>query len=256
MKHKKFNEIVTLVKHNIPVLLTGEKGSGKTTLAMQVAEHLNLPFYSMSMTRQTTLSHLLGFINVNGTYIPSHIRTVCEKGGVILLDEIDAADPNVLLSLNTIENGYITFPDKRMELHKKFRLMATANPSDNHKAYTGRTILDASTLDRFDQITVETDTELERQLVDKSTYQHIKLIRECLEEYGTTNHVSMRDSLRYFKRKQLNLLDSFVDKLFSNNIMAKNYYEKKKENLPKHIELDECETLNDIWNFLRPEQTK
>jgi len=132
MKHKMFNEALILVNAGIATLLTGEKGSGKTTVAKQISDGLgkDFPFFAISMTRQTTLSHLLGFMSVNGVYVPSQLRDVAENGGVFLLDEIDAADANVLLALNTIENGYIAFPDKIVQLHKNFRLMATSNPQE------------------------------------------------------------------------------------------------------------------------------
>ena len=71
--HFKFDEVKTLVEAGQPVMLEGERGCGKTTLIMDVAKELNLDFYSLSMTRQTTLSLLLGFINVNGIYVPSHL---------------------------------------------------------------------------------------------------------------------------------------------------------------------------------------
>ena len=104
MKHSKYNEVYTLVKHNINVLLTGPAGSGKTTILKTIAEDLGLDFYVVSMTRQTTLNALLGFISINGTYIPSTFRQAIEQGGMFLMDELDAEDPNTILSLNTIEN--------------------------------------------------------------------------------------------------------------------------------------------------------
>ena len=58
-KHLKFDEVALLVEARQPVLLTGERGCGKTTLIQQVAEKLGLPFYCQNMTRQTTLSMLV-----------------------------------------------------------------------------------------------------------------------------------------------------------------------------------------------------
>lgn len=249
--HSKFDEVYTLVNAGVAVLLTGERGSGKTTLAKHVTNKLKLPFYSLSMTRQTTLSHLMGFINVNGTYVPSHLRKAAESGGVFLLDELDASDPNVILSLNTIENGYLTFPDEMIELHKDFKLVATSNPQDNHKDYNGRSKLDASTLDRFDVINVERDDNLERLLIDFTTYSHISLIRKCLEEQNSSNYISMRDSLRFQKRKDLKLLDDYIIRLFKNNQIAYENYLKKVENIPEFSDISKCETLSDVWKFAK-----
>ena len=249
MNHYKYDEVYKLVKANIPVLLTGEKGSGKTTLAMNVTKGLGLNFYSMSMTRQTTLSHILGFMNVNGIYIPSLLRNAAENGGAMLLDEMDASDPNVLLCLNTIENGYITFPDKIIQLHEDFRLLSTSNPQDNHKDYNGRAKLDAATLDRFDMIDIERDDSLEKTLVDPQTHVHISLIRECLSNTNSPTYISMRDAMRYQRRKELGLLDGFVERLLKKDQLALEQYLEKADSLPSVSTIEECETLTDVWQF-------
>ena len=247
--HFKHSEVSKLVEANEAVLLTGERGTGKTTLAMDVAKHLKLTFYSMSMTRQTTLSHLLGFMNVNGIYIPSQIRLASEQGGLVLLDELDASDPNVLLCLNTIENGYLSFPDKVVELHKDFRLAATSNPQDNHKDYNGRAKLDAATLDRFDKIDIERDEDLEKSLVDFNTYTNMQLVRKCLKEQNSSLYISMRDSLRYQKRKNLGLLDNFIDNLLKKEYSALERYKHLSANLPSTSEISECTTISEVWKF-------
>ena len=246
MKHNKFREIATLVHAGVPVLLTGEKGTGKTTLAMQVAEALEFEFYSLSMTRQTTLSHLLGFISVNGTYVKSHLRTAAECGGLMLLDELDAADPNVVLSLNTIENGYITFPDAVVKLHENFRLMATANPQSSE--YNGRSKLDAATLDRFDKILVERDNDLEASLVDPHTHRCVNEARRCLDEHNTGIYISMRDALRFQKRKELNLLNGFTEQLFGEHSLAFSNYKEAVDEVNTECAGDGIVTLKDLWD--------
>ena len=251
MLHKTFGEVHKLVAANQPLLLVGEKGSGKTTLAKQVVEDLNLPFFSLSLTRQTTLSHLLGFLSVNGTYVPSLLRNAFEHGGGMLLDEIDAGDANVLLGLNTIENGYIAFPDGIVERHKDFRLIATANPQDEHSHYVGRSKLDAATLDRFDTIHVDRDDDLEQELVDFETLEHIRLIRKILKENNSSVVISMRDALRFQLRKDLDLLEGHVYKLFGKNDYYYEEYKSKATNFSKFKDQSECKTFEDLGTLLK-----
>lgn len=253
MKHHKFDEVLTLVDAGMPVLLTGEKGSGKTTVAMHVAKELKLKFFSMSMTRQTTLSHLLGFMSVNGTYVGSQLRQVAENGGCYLLDELDAGDANVLLCLNTIENGYIAFPDGIIELHKDFRLMSTSNPQDQHDHYVGRNKLDAATLDRFDTIDIDRDENLEKSLVDQDVYLHISALREVMAENNSSKTVSMRDTLRYQKRKDLNLLDGFMFRLTGKSELMYNKYLLTVASIPKYSDQSECQTLDELFNLMEVE---
>ena len=252
--HSSYPTVLTLVKHNIPVLLTGEAGSGKTTLGEQVAEALKLSFHSISMTRQTTLSHMLGFVSVNGKYVPSTLRKCFDEsgeGGLMLFDEIDAGDPNVLLCLNTIENGYISFPDGLVKCHPKFRIMATSNPTDKHSIYTGRTKLDAATLDRYDIIDVDRDDLLEKTLVDVDTHQRMQLLRQIMGRNNASKSISMRDAIRYQKRKDLKLLeDTFVYRLTDKADLVFEQYTKEVEVMPKHQDQGDCETFEELIDLL------
>lgn len=253
MKHKMFNEALILVNAGIATLLTGEKGSGKTTVAKQIADGLgnDFPFCAISMTRQTTLSHLLGFMSVNGTYVPSQLRGVAENGGVFLLDEIDAGDANVLLALNTIENGYIAFPDEIVTLHENFRLMATSNPQDQHEHYVGRSKLDAATLDRFDIIELDHDEELEKSLVDLDVFQHINALRKVLKDTNSSITVSMRDALRYQKRKELKLLEGFIFRLTGKSELVHEKYLLAVSRIPKFSDQADCATIDDLFDLMK-----
>jgi MoxR-like ATPase len=249
-EHFKKAEIQKLVSAGIATMLTGEKGSGKTTIAMDIAKTLNLHFYSISMTRQTTLSHLLGFVSVNGTYIESQLYKAATCGGLFLLDEIDAADANVILSLNTIENGYISFPTGVVQIHKDFRMVATANPQDEHHHYVGRSRLDAATLDRFDIVIIPLDLDLEKSLVDTDTSLKISALRHILKQNNSSKSVSMRDSLRYYARKHLNLTEGFFERIIGDNPNVLQEFQEAVSSMPKFIKQSDCETVHDLVELI------
>ena len=251
MYHSKLDEAKDVLNIGQSVLLTGEKGSGKTTIAMNLAEELGLEFYSESMTRQTTLSMLLGYRNVHGDYVATKLRKAAEFGGLMLLDELDAADANVVLCLNPIENGYLSFPDTNIKLHKDFRLMATANPPDQHSQYTGRVKLDAATLDRFDIIEVERDEDLERSLVDEDTFQRMKVLRAVLRDHNSSIVVSMRDSMRFQSRKVLNRTEGYIERLTDHNQAVLEVYNRMVDELPKYQDQKDCVTFEDLTNLIK-----
>lgn len=252
MQHNKFDEILKLVSHDISVLIHGPSGVGKTTVISQIAEELGFTFYALSMTRQTTLSHLLGFMNVNGIYVPSLLRKAVESGGVFLLDELDAADPNVVLALNTLENGFISFPDVVVKVHKDFRLVATANPFDEHSHYTGRAKLDAATLDRFDKIALNRDRKLEASLVSSETFDEIERLRQVIEKNNVDLQISMRDAIRWEKRKELGITANYIENVLLNKtdgLYAEYLTTKSKVSLKQQY----AETAAELWSAMNGE---
>jgi hypothetical protein len=97
-------------------------------------------------------------------------------GGVFLLDEIDAGNPNVLLQINSgVSNGFLEFPDGMIKRHDDFRLIATANTFGNGADgnYVGRNKLDKATVNRFIPIVWELDEEIEESLVNNPAWLRV-----------------------------------------------------------------------------------
>jgi len=251
--HSKFGEVKTLVEAGINVLCVGPASSGKSTVIKQVAEALNLDFYSVPMTRQTTVSNLLGFIAINGNYIPSQFRKAVEFGGLVDLSEIDAADPNTLLCLNTLENGYIAFPDKIVEVHKDFRLCATANPIEGNSRYVGRNQLDEATLDRFDVVTIDIDSELEKAIVGEEVANTIKVLNNILDKCNISRRLSMRDAIRFKKRIDIGL-GSGYEHVLLNDTVAGSMYNDYIIDLQNKPTKDSVNSIDDLWEYITQEE--
>lgn len=251
MQHEIQTTVQTLIHNSIPVLLEGPSGSGKTTILMNAARNAGMEYSFLSGTRQTTVSHIIGFMNVNGIYSPSPFRKAYTEGHYFNIDEIDAMDSNVLLIFNSLENNIMAFPDGYTEPpHENFRLMATANPQDQHESYVGRNKLDAATLDRFDQVSVSRDEKLEKSLVDEATSLAMGVLRGILVDVNSSTTISMRDSMRYFKRKSLGLLDGFVNKLVRDNEMVLDRFKDLMvENAPDK-NYEECETFDELVDLM------
>ena len=110
------------------VALVGPTGCGKTTIAKQVADALELPFY-MNGAIQSEYK-LTGFVDAKGQYVRTPFREAFEKGGVYLFDEIDASNANVLLQFNAaLANNHSDFPDGVIERHEKFHCIAASKSS-------------------------------------------------------------------------------------------------------------------------------
>ena len=175
--HPVFNDVLPLVGIRENVLLVGPAGTGKTHMAEQVARALNLPFASISCTAGMSESQMLGWMLPTGEsgrfeYVESEFVRLYENGGVFLFDEIDAADPNVLMVINqALANGGFFVPQRVgrpfVKRHKDFVCIAAANTFGHggDMMYAGRERLDAATLDRFTMIEVGYDEALEEKAV-------------------------------------------------------------------------------------------
>jgi len=201
--HKSFFKVINILKSQKRIqkniMLVGEAGSGKTHLANNVAEVLNLKFYPMSVGLQTTKSDLLGFINAHGEYVTSPVREAFEKGGVLLLDEFDSTHAGVVTIINSLlANGHCSFPDKIVEKHKDFICIVVCN-TYGHGAnidYVGRNRLDGATLDRFIVVDVGYDKNLEKKLTNNNDWiEIINKIRENIRKQGIKMIVSPRASM-------------------------------------------------------------
>jgi MoxR-like ATPase len=192
--HEQFKNVLTLVANNIPAMLTGGAGSGKTSTCEKIAEVLGLDFYfSNAITQEYKLT---GFIDANGKYQETQFYKAFKNGGLFVLDEIDASVPEALVILNTaIANGYFDFPVGKIQAHKDFRIVACANTYGlgGNDIYVGRYQLDGASLDRFALVEFNYDNILENSLVeDKEWAEFIQLLRSRIKEKRVKHILSMR----------------------------------------------------------------
>jgi cobaltochelatase CobS len=205
--HPVFAEVVELASDRDNIFLPGPAGCGKSHLAEQVAEALGLRFGFISCSAGMSESQLLGRMVPAGEQGQFEFQTTMflecyEKGGVFLLDEVDAADSNVLLVINAaLANGHLSVPSRHgkpvAKRHPDFVCIAAANTYGRgaDRQYVGRNQLDESTLDRFRVGTVPMDYDegLERQLCpDADLYARLKRYRENIQRNRLERIVSTR----------------------------------------------------------------
>lgn len=237
------------------IFLPGPSGCGKSHVARQVAEAMGLPFYSISCSQGMSEGQLTGKLlpieptpdqiaarharfveagfdaetsatlaaSAGGgafSYMVVDFVRAYEQGGVFLLDEMDAADSNVMLVVNgATANGHLPLPNRPenpiAKRHADFILIAAANTFGKgaDRIYVGRNQLDGATLDRFRMGTIPMDysRKLEETLCpDEALRRRVWTIREKAAESKLRVIVSTRFLAEAFTVKtQLNETDEY-----------------------------------------------
>lgn len=181
--HEKYDLIKTCLQCGIPVYLAGPAGSGKNHTVEQIAKELGWNFYFSNSVQQEY--KLTGFIDAGGKFHETEFYKACtdEKDCIFFLDEIDASIEEVLVLLNAaIANGYFEFPNGRVNFDK-VHFVAAGNTvgSGADDMYTGRRVLDQSTLDRF--AIIEFDYSLTVEMaITKGNTELVNFIRQLRDE--------------------------------------------------------------------------
>jgi len=194
------------------IALVGPAGTGKTTLGSQVAETYGLPFHALNMSEGVSEAHLTERIlpNTEGqgwTKTLQRFAEIYRDGGVFLLDEFDAADPNVLVALHSaLDNGILPLPcGSTVPRHEDTIIIVTMNTygAGADRLYTGRSTLDAATRNRFTGrlFYIDYDEALEdnltqsRGLRDKLRRIRSKVRKAELEQIVSTRDLIVLDTL-------------------------------------------------------------
>jgi nitric oxide reductase NorQ protein len=189
----------------------GSAGTGKTTLAMHVANQRGRPVILMFGDEEFGTSDLVGaekgmhstkvtdnFVrSVTKTeefrrpqWVDSRLTTACKQGYTLVYDEFSRSRPeanNVLLTI--LEEGILALPDTLhgaiyMRVHPEFRAIFTSNPED----YAGVHKTQNALLDRM--ITIELD------YCDRETEVAITQARAGVDEAAAAKIVDLVRRIR------------------------------------------------------------
>ena len=155
--------------------LCGPTGCGKTSLVVQAAARLHWPTQMVPVHGRMELDDLLGqkvLENGNTPYLYGALSIAVKEGHILILDEMDVADPSELAGLYDLLDGApLVLAQNGGEIipvHPRFRFVATGNSAgagDGSGLYQGVLRQSLAWLDRFRCIEVDYPDEFTELMI-------------------------------------------------------------------------------------------
>lgn len=176
------------------LMLTGHKGSGKTSLAEQFHLRMNTNLVQMTGNGKTNLEALFGqYVLVpdeQGTsrlvWQDGPVTMAARNGWTVLINEINVIPDDIQLALNDVahEGSPFAIPEKGEQFMPApgFRIVGTMNPTDgNSFMYRGRKEMDASFKERWFGIQVGYGSPEDEKEIVLNTWEAYGVPREVAE---------------------------------------------------------------------------
>lgn len=158
------------------ILLVGPTGSGKSQLITIYANKHNRKLYRMNLHGQVDTGYFVGqwiLHDGNTVWQDGILIHAMKNGGILLLDELDAAKPEILFVIQRVlEDGKLVLVENgaiEITAHEDFRIIGTANTlgkGDGAVKYSGTNVLNEAFLDRFECVFKLEYTKSERKIID------------------------------------------------------------------------------------------
>lgn len=184
VKWGNYNDVHSLIKSNqfFSLYVYGLSGTGKNVMIEQACAENNRPLIRVQMTKETTEEHLIGtktLIDGNVVYEEGPIVWAAKNGGVVIIDELSASDPNNIMCLQSILEGgsfFVKSLNEQITPQPGFAIIATDNTKgrgDDTGRFIGTNIQNDALLDRFEMM-------MEQKFPDQKTEIEI-MKREMLD---------------------------------------------------------------------------
>lgn len=230
--------------NDMPALLIGHTGTGKTSIIQDVANVRNQPWTRFNLTGDTTVDEFVGKYTLAGgatVWEDGILLQAMKSGNWLIIDEINVALPEILFALHSLldDDKFVVVASHSGEVvrpHKNFRLFATMNPVEEYagtkelnKAFMSRfnIVLEVNYAPKKDEIEiVHQHTGLDKltasKMVDLAT-----LIRRAKKQDKVFYTCSTRDLIHWAKVATLSDIETGFTVAVLNKAMTDSAYLKQ-----------------------------
>lgn len=215
-----FENILKLVAAHENVYLYGPAGSGKNTIAEQIADALGVDFYYQNTL--VTKFDVSGYKNAQGEYEETPFYKAWKNGGLFFADELDNSTAEAIIALNAaLANGYYTFPNSGEKVAKNpnFYCIAAGNTTGQGatEEYCGRYQMDESSRDRFAFIEIDYNKKVEESICGENLdilefVRDLRCVTKSLQIKLICGYRAISRLAKFYDMDTKFVLDSFIFK--------------------------------------------
>lgn len=193
-----------------PLFITGLSGNGKTMMVEQSCANLSREMYRVNITVETDEDDLLGgfrLVNSETVWFDGPVVQAMQRGGVLLLDEIDLASNKIMCIQSVLEGKgvFLKKVNRWVKPAEGFTIFATANTKgqgDELGKFVGTGFLNEAFLERFPITVVQSypSKSIENKILRKFWKNQIgpldeeaEIITENLVEWATITRDSFEN---------------------------------------------------------------
>jgi len=195
--------IYDIIKSNrfFPVYVWGLSGNGKTFTTEQVCAMLDREYFRVNITPETSEDDLLGgfrLINGETKFVYGPVSLAMERGGVLMLDEVDLGSDKIMCLQPVLEGKpvYLKKINKWVRPAAGFTVVLTGNTKglgDDTGKFAGTRVLNNAFLER---VNIMLKQEYPKPTVEKKILTRVMESSGCVDDNFADALVRWADAIR------------------------------------------------------------
>lgn len=223
---KIMEQVAVAVSYQMPVLLIGETGSGKTALVRHLAFSTNNAFVRVNHNGGTTVEDIIGrWLLLKGETVwqDGILIEAMKKGYWFLADEINAAGAEINFVYHSLldDDGRVILAEKGNEVvipHPNFRFFGAMNPTTE---YAGTKELNKALLSRF--LVVQVDfppPKVEQNILVNRTGVTAEVAEKMVKFAGEVRMMHGKEEIRFVLSTRDLLMWALMHKVYNRYLIS------------------------------------